>query len=80
MVNAIVDIVGLRTIQRTIQRGISAWEQDNLSAAFEHFEGILPVEMSRSGMRVCSDAGQAAAHTRTARPPHSTSHTRESFE
>jgi tetratricopeptide (TPR) repeat protein len=37
----IIDLVGPPTLRQAIQRGISAWEQDDFSAAFDHFDGIL---------------------------------------
>lgn len=37
----IVDLVGPVNLRRAIHRGISAWEQDDFTLAFEYFEGIL---------------------------------------
>jgi len=37
----IVDLVGPPTIRQAIQRGISAWEQDDFAAAFDHFDRVL---------------------------------------
>jgi len=37
----IVDVVGAPYIRQAIQRGMSAWEQDDFSDAFDHFEAIL---------------------------------------
>jgi len=39
--NDIVDIIGTSTLRQAIQRGIAAWEQDDFSAAYDHFEKIL---------------------------------------